>query len=202
MTLPSKSHHDPITAIYMRCSSRTQETASQRHQIEEYLLHNPVVGAIKWYIDEAATGTNMNRPELRRLHHDIVSIRVDVVIIWKLDRLSRNIADGVKLLSDWSNRNVRIISITQQLDLSGSVGRMVAALLLGVAEMEKEHLRERQAAGIAVAKSRGVRFGRPRSVDFTSVRRLAPDGHGVTNIATKLNISRQSVYNALHEPRS
>jgi DNA invertase Pin-like site-specific DNA recombinase len=191
------SHQNPCTAVYMRCSSRTQATASQRHEIEEYLLRHAVVGTITWYVDEAVTGTNLNRPQLRRLHNDIVETKVDCVIIWKLDRLSRNIADGVKLLSDWTNRGVRIISITQQLDLSGPLGRMIAALLLGVAEMEKGHLRQRQSAGIAKAKSKGVRFGRPRSIDLPAVRRLTVEGLGVSRIAKQLRISRQSVYNAL-----
>ncbi len=185
----------------MRCSSKTQKTASQRHRIEEYLLNNPVVGTIVWYVDEAVTGSTMKRPQLRRLHHDIIEGKVDVVIIWKLDRLSRSISDGVKLLSEWTNRGVRIVSITQQLDLAGPVGRMVAALLLGVAEMEKEHLRERQSAGIAMAKSKGIKFGRPRSVASVAVQRLFENGHGATQIARKLSISRQSVYNALRMHR-
>ena len=76
-------------------------------------------------------------------------------------------------------------------------GRMVAALLLGVAEMEREHLGERQAVGIARAKAVGVRFGRPLSIDAPQVWRLHRNGLGAIAIARRLGISRQSVYNAL-----
>jgi len=74
---------------------------------------------------------------------------------------------------------------------------MVASLLLGIAEMEREHLRERQAAGIAQAKARGVKFGRPQSVDAATVHRMKADRCSVSGIARRLGISRQSVYNAL-----
>ena len=123
---------------------------------------------------------------------------MDTVVVWKLGRLSRSIVDGVKLLSDWVARGVRVVAVTQQINLSGPLGRMVASLLLGIAEMEREHLRERQAAGIARAKARGVKFGRPQSVDATAIRRMKSDGLPVSRIARLLGISRQSVYNALH----
>lgn len=187
----------PTTAIYLRCSSATQTTASQRHEIDRYLASQVICGRIQWYEDAAVTGTNLDRPALGRLHRDIIEGQVDTVIVWKLDRLSRSIADGVKLLSDWVDKGVRVVSVTQQIDLSGPMGRMVASLLLGIAEMEREHLRERQAAGIAQAKARGVKFGRPQSVDATAVRRMKADGCSASGIARRLGISRQSVYNAL-----
>lgn len=187
----------PTTAVYVRCSSASQTTDSQRHEIARYLASQVVCGRIQWYEDAAVTGTNLDRPALGQLHRDIIEGKVDTVIVWKLDRLSRSIADGVKLLSDWVDRGVRVVSVTQQIDLSGPLGRMVASLLLGIAEMEREHLRERQAAGIAQAKARGVKFGRPQSVDATAVRRMKAGGCSVSGIARRLGISRQSVYNAL-----
>ena len=83
-----------------------------------------------------------------------------MVVVWKLDRLSRRQRDGVDLLADWCDRGVRVVAVTQQIDLSGAVGRMVASVLFGLAEIESEYRRERQAAGIAVAKERGIYRGR------------------------------------------
>lgn len=54
------------------------------------------------------------------------------VMVWKLDRLSRRLRDGVNLLADWCDRGIRVVSITQQIDLSGPVGRMIAAVMLGL----------------------------------------------------------------------
>jgi DNA invertase Pin-like site-specific DNA recombinase len=64
--------------------------------------------------------------------------------------------EGLNLLCDWCDRGIRFVSVTQQVDVSGSMGRIVAALMLGLAEIEGEYRRERQAAGIAVARRNGV----------------------------------------------
>src|SRR5712671_6084541 len=81
-------------------------------------------------------------------------------LVWKLDRISRRQREGVNLLADWCERGVRVVVITQQLDLSGAVGRLVASVLFGLAEIEQEYRRERQAAGIVVAKRHGRYHGR------------------------------------------
>ena len=69
-----------------------------------------------------------------------------------MDRLARSIRDGINLLCEWLDAGVRIIIVTMQIDLSGALGQTVAALLLGLAQMEREAIRERQAAGIEAAR--------------------------------------------------
>ena len=59
---------------------------------------------------------------------------IKTVIVWKLDRISRRLQDGINLIADWCERGVRVVSITQQIDLSGPVGRMVASVMFGLAE--------------------------------------------------------------------
>lgn len=158
-------------------------------ELEQYLANQVICGPVEWFEDAAVSGKNLDRPALGRLHRQIVDGKVDMVVMWRLDRLSRSIVDGIKLLADWTERNIRIVVITQNIDLSGPVGRMVASLLLGVAELEKQGLRERQAAGIAAA--------RPKTVDSSLVHRLRSEGKSVQSIASELKIARQSVYNAL-----
>jgi DNA invertase Pin-like site-specific DNA recombinase len=87
---------------------------------------------------------------------------VETVVVWKLDRLSRRQHEGVNLLAEWCERGVRVVVVTQQIDLKGAVGRLVASVLFGLAEIEQEYRRERQAAGIAVAKQTGQRDPRRR----------------------------------------
>ena len=82
--------------------------------------------------------------------------KVKIVVVWKLDRLSRSIVDGLNVLADWCNRGIRVVSVTQQLDFNGTVGKMLAAIFFALGEMEQETRRERQAAGIALAKKRQV----------------------------------------------
>ena len=79
--------------------------------------------------------------------------------MYALDRLTRNAVEGMNSIADWLKRDVRLVVLTLQMDFSGEVGQMVASLLLHIAQMERTHIRERQAAGIAAARARGRRWG-------------------------------------------
>ena len=76
----------------------------------------------------------INSP-IDRPHHGSKSDAACTVIVWKLDRLSRRLRDGINVLADWCERGLKIVVITQQIELNGAVGRMIAALLLGLAEL-------------------------------------------------------------------
>ena len=79
---------------------------------------------------------------------------------WKLDRLSRSLKDGINILTDWLEKDVRVIATAQQLDFSGAVGQLIASVLFALAAMERENLRENTKRGIAAARARGVRLGK------------------------------------------
>ena len=95
---------------------------------------------VKWFIDHE-TGKTLKRREFERLQRAIFNGKIDTIVIWKLDRLSRRLRDGVNLLCDWCERGLRLVVVTQQIELSGPVGRMIAAVLLGLAEIELEFRR-------------------------------------------------------------
>ncbi len=141
-----------MIACYVRVSTKRQRTDSQRAEIERWLAGNRIgLSTVTWFEDKE-TGKTLCRPAFEKLQKAVFSGQVKMVVTYKLDRLSRSLRDGVNVLADWCERGVRVVSTTQGVDLSGPVGRMVAALLLGVAEIELEYRRERQAAGIRVAK--------------------------------------------------
>ena len=120
--------------------------------------------------------------------------------MWKLDRLTRRQQDGINLLAEWCRQNVRVVAVTQQIDLSGPVGRMVASVLFGLAEIEWEYRRERQAAGIAVAKAQGVYHGRQKGTTKAQPQRaqtLRQRGLTVVEIATALGISERTAFRYL-----
>ena len=120
--------------------------------------------------------------------------------MWKLDRLSRRLKDGVNLLADWCDANLRIIVITQQIELNGAVGRMIAAVMLGLAEIELEYRQERQLAGIEVAKKRGVYKGRREGSTKAKPKRaceLRDRGLTVPEIAQAMGVGVRTVYRYL-----
>ena len=182
------------TAVYIRVSSVGQKAASQRREIKKYLESHGIEDVV-WFTDKAS-GTNLDRPQFNRLQAAIFAGEVRTVVVYKLDRLSRSLRDGINTISDWADRGVRIIAVTQQIDISGTVGKMICSILLGVAEMEQETRKERQAAGIAAAKERGVYLGRKAGTTKAKPKRaatLAARGLTHTEIATALGVSRRTV---------
>src|SRR5690606_31519200 len=116
-------------AVYVRVSTIGQNVEGQRREIQRWLDGNGITEA-EWFLDKAS-GATMRRDAFERLQARIFAGEVQTVIVWRLDRLSRSLRDGVNILGDWCERGVRVVSVTQQLDLSGALGRTLAALLLG-----------------------------------------------------------------------
>jgi DNA invertase Pin-like site-specific DNA recombinase len=187
--------------VYVRVSSQGQKLDSQEAEILRWLEANGFdVSAVEWYRDAGHSGKSLRRPDFERLQADVFAGRVRTVVVWKLDRLSRRLRDGVNLLADWCERGVRVVVVSQQIDLSGVVGRMLAAVMLGLAEIELEHRAERQAAGIRVAKTKGKYRGRkPGTTKGKPARARELKERGLTagEIATALGVSERTAWRYL-----
>lgn len=143
------------------------------------------------------TGKHTNRPAFERLQKDIFDGKVQQVVMWKLDRLSRRLVDGVNILAGWCERGLKIVVVTQQLEFNGPVGKTLAAVMLGLAEIELEYRRERQVAGIEVAKKKGRYKGRKPGTTKKKPERateLRERGLTVEEIATALGVSERTVF--------
>ncbi len=182
------------TAIYIRVSTASQNEKGQRADIQKWLRGNGIAD-IKYYTDKES-GDNLDRPAFQQLQADIFNGEIKTVVVWKLDRLSRSLQDGINTLCDWLNRGIRLVSITQQLDFHGTVGKLIASVLFAVAEMEQQTRRERQAVGIAQAKNDGKYTGRQPGTfkaSITRARQLRKQGNTMIEIAQSLGISKRSV---------
>ena len=199
------------TAVYLRVSSSGQRDDSQIHEVKQYLkghgLHE-----VRYYRD-TASGANLERPSFKKLQSDVFAGRVHTVIVWRLDRLARNMRDGINVLADWCERGIRVVAVSQQLDFNGAVGKVIAAVLLGVAEMERESINERIRAGIAARKAKGLGMGRKpgqrirwslekRKVDPAYVLSLREKGVSVTDLAEKFGCTRPTIYAAIREAKA
>lgn len=191
-----------IIACYCRVSTRHQKNDSQRAEIERWLRNNQMdLSAVRWFEDKESANAP-HRLGLEAMQAGIFEGTIKTVVVWKLDRLSRRLHDGINLLAEWCERGVRVVAVTQQIDLSGTVGRMVASVMFGLAEIELEYRRERQAAGIAVAKRKGVYKG--RSSGSTKARppraqELHANGLTVPEIANAMAVSERTVFRYLNE---
>ena len=111
------------------------------------------------YEDGGYTGANLERPALRALMEDIESGQVDCVVVYKVDRLSRSLLDFARLIGIFEERGVSLVSVTQQLNTTDSLGRLTLNILLSFAQFERELIAERTRDKMRAARRKGKWLG-------------------------------------------
>ena len=111
------------------------------------------------YEDGGFSGGNLERPALKRLLADIEGGRVDVVVVYKIDRLSRALMDFAKLVEVFDRRGVTFVSVTQSFNTTTSMGRLTLNILLSFAQFEREVIGERIRDKVAASRKRGMWMG-------------------------------------------
>ena len=189
------------TGIYVRVSTYQQNEESQIAEITRWLEGNGIDPAtVKWFIDKGKTGNNLNRPAFEELQKAIFQGEVKTVVCYKLDRLSRSLRDGINTLADWTDKGIRVVATSQQLDFNGTMGKMLASILFAFSEMEQETRKERQFIGIQYAKTQGIYKGRNKGATKAKPSRaleLRSKGLTLPEIAKSMGISERSVFRYL-----
>jgi site-specific DNA recombinase len=156
------------SAIYTRKSSEEgleqsfNSLDAQREACEAYVLSQRQEG---WrvietpYDDGGYSGGSMERPALKQLLADIDARKVDVVVVYKVDRLTRSLADFARIVQVFDSRNVSFVSVTQQFNTTSSMGRLTLNVLLSFAQFEREVTGERIRDKIAASKRKGMWMG-------------------------------------------
>ena len=111
------------------------------------------------YDDAAYSGGNMDRPALQRLFQDIVTDKVDIIVIYKIDRLTRSLSDFSKMVDVFDKHNVSFAAVTQQINSASSMGRLMLNVLLSFAQFEREVTSERIRDKMAASKRKGLWMG-------------------------------------------
>ena len=180
-------------AIYARVSTHDQNTLPM--QINKCSAFASSRGwQVTTSISEIASGS-VKRPGRERLLKLCRRREVDIVIVWKLDRWGRSVSDIVSTLQELQDLNVQFVSVTEALDFTTAMGRAMGNLLAVFSEFEREMISERVKAGLAQAKAKGVKLGRPSVLEDKrdEVIELWKESGNKSLIADKLGISRRSV---------
>jgi DNA invertase Pin-like site-specific DNA recombinase len=129
---------------------------------------------------------------------------IDVVLVWRLDRWGRSVADLLATLQELEHLGVGFVSLTEALDFTTPAGRAIAWLLAVFAEFERDVLRERVRAWLAHARQNGKRLGRPltAALHADQVRKLRRFGLSKSEISRRLHIGRTSVRRILSSKKS
>ena len=113
------------------------------------------------YLDEGISGSRVYRPALERLLAACRRRQVDIVLVWRLDRLGRSLKHLIMTLDEFQSLGVAFVSLHEQLDCTTAAGQLLVHLLGAFAEFERAIIRERVKAGLANARIKGKRLGRP-----------------------------------------
>lgn len=154
------------------------------------------------YVD-TLTGTSASRPELDRLMNDAREHRFDAVLVWKLDRFGRSVRNFTEHLMQLDSWNIRFVATTQNIDTdkANPMSRLLMHILAAFAEFEHDLIVERVTSGMAAAKHKGIRCGRPKKViDRDRLRAMRKQGGSLREIARKMNVSYATVARVLAEP--
>ena len=172
-------------AIYTRKSTEEgldqnyNSLDAQRDACQAYIASQKPEGWVALrdsYDDGGFTGGNLNRPGLQRLLADIREGLVDVIVVYKIDRLSRSLADFAKLVELFDEHRVTFVSVTQSFNTTTSMGRLTLNILLSFAQFERELAGERVRDKIASARQRGIWMGGMPPLGYDVVeRKLVPN---------------------------
>jgi putative DNA-invertase from lambdoid prophage Rac len=179
--------------LYARVSTHDQKTLPlQIRTMREYAAKRGWEIAVQ--IKEVGSGA-VERQLRENLMVAARRREIDVVLVWRLDRWGRSLADLVVTLKELAELGVGFVSLTEALDLTTPTGRAMAGLLSVFAEFEHEILRERIRAGIVEARRKGTRLGRPITAAKKAgqIRKLHSAGISKAEIARRLDIGRTSV---------
>src|SRR5262245_21614478 len=190
-------------AIYYRVSTDKQDLDSQATTVEKWLGDLPEAKkpkSVTVYKDEGISGRTMNRPEFQQLLADASAGKLDTIVVYRLDRFSRNATTAIKLLLSLDEAGVAFISVTQpvlNLGHENPFRRTMLAAFAEIAEIERETIVARVRAGLDAARKRGVRLGAPAKVSGEKqreARSLKAQGLSYKAIAQRLELSVGSVH--------
>jgi|WetSurSiteA1Bulk_404760.scaffolds.fasta_scaffold28044_1 DNA invertase Pin-like site-specific DNA recombinase len=174
-------------AIYARVSTDEQDESLQLTALQEFVLQRG------WelkatYVDHGVSSRSV-RPELERMMKDANKRRFDVIAVWKIDRFARSTRELVFALEQFQAIGIDFVSVTQAIDTSGPMGKLVFSVLAAIAEFERELIRERIVAGMREAKRRGKHCGRPaKEVDLEKAIVLRQGGLSWRKLAASTGV--------------
>lgn len=173
-TARAQKQEKPDTANAIRCAIYTRKSTeegldqefntldAQREAAEAYIASQRMEGwvvAPEHYDDGGFSGGNMERPALKRLLEEAEAGRIDCLVVYKVDRLSRSLMDFARIMEILDRRNVSFVSVTQQFNTTNSMGRLTLNILLSFAQFEREIIAERTRDKMSAARRKGKWIG-------------------------------------------
>jgi len=187
-------------AIYARVSTLSgQNPDAQLRELREYCVRRGwEVGGE--FVDIGFSGATEKRPQLDQLLAGCRKRLFDAVVVYRYDRFARSLRHMVNALGEFDALGIQFVSIHEGIDTTTPNGRLVFGIFASIAEFERELIRDRVRSGLAAARARGKRLGRPRRhVDVQRVAALRADGHSWRDVGRALGVGVATARTALQE---
>jgi DNA invertase Pin-like site-specific DNA recombinase len=182
-------------SIYARVSTKNgQNPETQLLPLREYAQARGL-SIVEEYIDHGISGSKDRRPRLDALMAAARKGQFDAVLCWRFDRFARSTRHLVTALEEFQSLGIHFVSLTEAIDTSTPMGKMVFTVLSSVAELERSLIVERVNAGLTRAKKQGKTLGRPRVIaNREKIRQLHSQGNSVRTIAAQLGLTKSTVH--------
>lgn len=188
-------------AIYIRTSTVHQNSEIQINDTIEYCQKRgwEVIGVF----EDKLSGRNLKRPEFTKILELARQRKIDILVCWKLDRCFRSIHDCVNTLQELGSLGVEFVSLRDSgIDMTTPSGKLMLTIIAAFAAFEADMIRMRVRAGLDNAKKKGIRLGRPNTVQENKIFELAAQGLSVRKIAKELGIGKSSVQKYLKNKKT
>ncbi len=186
-------------AIYVRVSTPDQSYQSQLLDLRALATQRGL--EIFTEYTDTISGVKASRPGLNRLLNDAHHGRFDVVAVWSFDRVARSVRHLLDTIDTLHTLGVRFISLRENIDTAGPLGRAVMTIIGAIAELERNLIIERVRAGMRRARLEGRQIGRrPIELDIQAIRRDRALGHSLLEIAKMHRVSKATICRALAPP--
>jgi len=187
-------------AIYARVSTtnKGQDVDLQLRDLRAYIETRKLT-VFAEYIDKGVSGTKDTRPALDQLMNDARKRRFNMVLVWRFDRFARSTRHLVTALDEFRTLGIDFVSFQENIDTTTPMGRAMFSIVAAMAQFEAEIIRERVMAGIANARAKGKRLGRPAArIDTDKLVSLRKEGRSYRQIASETGIPKSVVHKALN----
>ena len=182
---------------YLRISTDEQNTGSQVEAIKRYCV-NQSWTLKKVYEDKGVSGAVDDRPALNQLKKDCMDSKFQAVLVFRFDRMARSTSHLLECLQLFNRYGVDFVSVSEGVDTTTAVGKMIFTFLSAISEFEREIIKQRVVAGVRKAQAEGTHCGRPRKgFDYAEVIRLHKEGWSLRQIAEKQGVSYVTIYRTI-----
>ena len=190
----------PRAALYARVSTDEQSPDLQVEELRR-LAEQRGWRVVDEYVDRGVSGVKESRPALDALLADAQAGKLDLVAVWKLDRLGRSLQHLLRTLDSLTGWGVQFVSARDSgIDTTSPSGRLMLHMLAAFAQFERDLLRERVIAGVRRAQAQGKHCGRkPVKIDLRPAVAMLDRGHGIKTTARSLGVSVSTLRRRLRE---